>query len=132
MRKGSTIATVIGDACERVNAQYILGSSGNLALMGLTRALGAQSPDFEVRVVGVNPGATATDRVDLLMLERSQGKFGTPDRGAQILAAMDLPFRRMCAPEELADTGAFLALPCASYINGTIATVDGGYTNRNH
>jgi 3-oxoacyl-[acyl-carrier protein] reductase len=129
-RSAGVIVNVIGNSGERMNARYILGSSGNLALMGLTRALGGRSPDFGVRVVGVNPGLTATERAGFLLRGWSRSKFGTPDRGEEILAEMDLPFGRMCQPSEIADAVAFLASRRASYISGTILTVDGGATHR--
>ncbi|MBM3573680.1 MAG: SDR family NAD(P)-dependent oxidoreductase [Alphaproteobacteria bacterium] len=129
-RKAGAIVNVIGSSGERMNARYILGSSGNLALMGLTRALGARSPDFGVRVVGVNPGLTATDRAKFLLRGWSENKYGTPDRGADVLKDMNLPFGRMGEPSEVADLVAFLASPRAAYITGTIVTIDGGGANR--
>jgi 3-oxoacyl-[acyl-carrier protein] reductase len=130
-RGGGVIVNVIGNSGERMNARYILGSSGNIALMGLTRALGGRSPDFGVRVVGVNPGLTATERANFLLRGWSESKFGTPEKTEQVLAEMDLPFGRMCKPSEIADVVAFLASARAGYISGTIVTVDGGSSNRN-
>jgi NAD(P)-dependent dehydrogenase (short-subunit alcohol dehydrogenase family) len=50
-------------AGERPRAAYIAGSMGNAALMQLTRALGAESLDHGVRVVGINPGPIETERL---------------------------------------------------------------------
>jgi NAD(P)-dependent dehydrogenase (short-subunit alcohol dehydrogenase family) len=129
-RGQGVIVNVIGNSGERMDSRYILGSSGNLALMGLTRALGGRSPDFGVRVVGVNPGLTATDRGKFMLEGWSMTKFGTPDRADEFLRELDLPFGRMGEPREVADTVAFLASPRAAYISGTIVTVDGGAANR--
>mgnify|MGYP001364191292 CR=1 FL=1 len=41
-----------------------------------------------------------------------------------------IPAGRMGTPKEVADTVAFVASPRASYISGTIVTVDGGAANR--
>lgn len=130
-RGEGVIVNVIGTGGERMNAGYILGASGNIALMGLTRALGGHSPDFGVRVVGVNPGLTLTQRGEMMLRNWTEMKYGTPERTDDFLADMDLPFGRMGAPREVADTVAFLASPRASYISGTIVTVDGGAANRN-
>jgi len=60
-RRAGVIVNVIGYAGERLNARYIIGSTGNAALMAFSRSVGSQAPDFGVRVVAVNPGYTATD-----------------------------------------------------------------------
>ncbi len=129
-RGDGVIVNIIGAAGERMNASYILGSSGNVALMGLTRALGARAPDVGVRVVGVNPGLTATERAQQMLRTWSEQKFGTPERTDEVLAEMNLPFGRMGEPTEVADLVAFLASPRAAYISGTIVTIDGGAVNR--
>jgi len=130
-RNNGVIINIIGNSGERMNDKYILGSSGNMALMGITRALGGRSPDVGVRVVGVNPGLTATERAKTLLCKWSESKFGTSERAEEVLADMDLPFGRMCKAEEIADVVAFLASPRAGYVSGTIVTVDGGAVNRN-
>jgi 3-oxoacyl-[acyl-carrier protein] reductase len=130
-RRSGVIVNIIGNSGEKMNAQYILGSSGNLALMGLTRALGGRSPDFGVRVVGINPGLTNSERADTLLRGWSKIRFGTEERSEEVLAGMDLPFGRMCNVNEIADLAAFLASPRAGYISGTIVTSDGGASNRN-
>jgi short-subunit dehydrogenase len=55
-RGAGVIINVIGVAGERHRSNYIAGTSGNAALMAFTRALGAESVDHGIRVVGVNPG----------------------------------------------------------------------------
>lgn len=130
-RGHGVIVNVIGTGGERMNAAYILGASGNIALMGLTRALGGRSPDYGVRVVGVNPGLTLTERGETILRKWTEIKYGTPERTDDFLAEMNLPFGRMGTPEEVADAVAFLASPRASYISGTVVTVDGGAVNRN-
>ena len=130
-RGSGVIVNVIGNAGERLNVRYVLGSAGNAGRMALTRALGSRSPDGNVRVVGVNPGSTATDRALAILRQRSQERFGTPDRVDDIQREMNLPFGRMGTPREVAELVAFLASPRASYISGTIVTIDGGATHRN-
>jgi NAD(P)-dependent dehydrogenase (short-subunit alcohol dehydrogenase family) len=125
-RRSGVIINIIGNSGERMDSRYILGSSGNLALMGLTRALGARTPDFGIRVVGVNPGLTATDRATTMLKAWSNSKYGTPDRWEEFLTELNLPFGRMGEASEVADMIAFLASPRASYVSGTIVTVDGG------
>ena len=130
-RGSGVIVNVIGNSGERMNARYILGSTGNVALMGMTRALGGRSPDFGVRVVGVNPGLTNTERAERMLKGWSASAHGTPERWQEVMAGMDLPFGRMGEASEVAAVVAFLASERASYVSGTIVTVDGGAANRN-
>lgn len=129
-RRSGVIVNVIGNSGERMQSSYILGSTGNIGLMGLTCALGARSPDFNVRVVGVNPGLIATDRAKIMLRGYSESTFGTPDRSEEMLKRMNLPFGRMGEAREVADTVAFLASSRASYVSGTVVTVDAGAANR--
>ena len=130
-RGSGVIVNVIGNSGERMNAMYLLGSAGNASLMALTRAVGARAPDFGVRVLGVNPGLTATERGTAMLKMWSRQKYGTPDRWQEFEADLKLPFGRMGTPQEIANAIVFLASPRASYISGTVVTVDGGDAHRN-
>ncbi|HET9815193.1 MAG TPA: short-chain dehydrogenase/reductase, partial [Xanthobacteraceae bacterium] len=55
-RRRGVIINIIGVGGERLDFNYIAGSTGNAGLIAFTRALGGRSPDFGVRVLGVNPG----------------------------------------------------------------------------
>src|SRR3984957_8183451 len=130
-RRAGVILNVIGYAGERHNAKYVIGSTGNAALMAFTRTAGSASPDVGVRILGVNPGYTATDRAEGQLRTFAASKFGDAERWREIGKELDLPFGRMATPQEIADTVAFLVSSRASYISGTIITVDGGATHRN-
>ncbi|MEW2504730.1 MULTISPECIES: short-chain dehydrogenase/reductase [unclassified Amycolatopsis] len=110
------IVNVIGAGGERPKPEYIAGGAGNAALMAFTRALGAEGPRDGVRVVGVNPGPVATERITTM-------RAANEDVDASFAA---LPSRRVAEPGEVADLVAFLASGRADYISGTIVTIDGG------
>ena len=59
-------------------------------------------------------------------------KLGDESRYPEIQKAanVNLPFGRAARPDELGDVIAFLASARASYVNGTIVTVDGGNSLR--
>ncbi len=128
-RRGKgVIVNIIGSAGERMDAAYIAGSTGNASLMAFTRALGGASPDADVRVVGINPGWIATDRLITLMKKRAQDRFGDAGRWEELVKP--LPFGRAGKPEEIAAMATFLASDRSAYTTGTIVTIDGGLTNR--
>jgi 3-oxoacyl-[acyl-carrier protein] reductase len=130
-RRQGVIVNIIGYAGERLFSRYIIGSTGNAALMAFSRSLGSQSPDFGVRVVGVNPGYTATDRAESVLRKIAENKFGSAERWRDVERELDLPFGRMGQPDEVADVVTFLVSPRASYVSGTVVTVDGGAAHRN-
>jgi NAD(P)-dependent dehydrogenase (short-subunit alcohol dehydrogenase family) len=130
-RRAGVIINIVGYAGERLFSRYLIGSTGNAALMAFSRSVGSQSPDFGVRVVAVNPGYTATDRAESLLRTMAASRFGSAERWRDVERDLDLPFGRMAKPGEVADVVAFLASPRASYVSGTVVTVDGGAAHRN-
>ncbi|MSO54692.1 MAG: SDR family NAD(P)-dependent oxidoreductase [Rhodospirillales bacterium] len=127
-RHSGVIVNVIGTGGERPDAKTIAASTGNAALIAFTRALGARSPDFGVRVIGVNPGGTETDRLVGLYRQRAKQSLGDPERWRELLTG--LPFGRPAKPEEVGALVAFLASDRAGYLTGSIVNVDGGKAAR--
>lgn len=123
-RKRGVIVNVIGAAGDRPTAGYIAGSMGNASLIAMSRALGAESPNHGVRVVGLNPGATATDRGVMRWRNQAQKDLGDAERWPELTKGF--PFGRPATVDEVAGVIVFLASECASYVSGTIVTVDGG------
>ena len=122
--RGVVVINVIGDAGSNVDPEYIIGSSGNAALMAFTRALGRASPNDGVRVVGINPGPVATDRMQAILDARAKQELGDAARWLELTSTM--PFGRPAKPEEIGDAVAFLASPRSGYTTGTILTINGG------
>jgi NAD(P)-dependent dehydrogenase (short-subunit alcohol dehydrogenase family) len=114
---------VIGAGGEYFDPNYIAGSSGNAALMAFTRSLGKAAAKDHMRVIGINPGPVATDRIETLLRARAEREFGDPERAGEFYAGM--PFGRPASTEEIASAVAFLASPRSGYTTGTILTIDG-------
>jgi 3-oxoacyl-[acyl-carrier protein] reductase len=129
-RKRGVIISVIGNCGERPDPEIIVATITNSGLMAFTRALGSVSPANGIRVLGVNPGPTLTERLELLMRKKSQDRTGDPGRWTELVAP--LPFGRAATPEEVADLVVFAASPRAGYVSGTVLTVDGGVSARGH
>lgn len=127
-RGSGVIVNVVGLAGERPDAGYVAGSAGNASLIAFTRAVGGRSLDQGVRVLAVNPGATETERIVRLFRTRAQAEFGDESRWAEFMGRQ--PMGRAATVREVADTVVFLASPRASYISGTVVTVDGGSSGR--
>ena len=123
-RRRGVIVNVIGGAGERPTAGYIAGSIANSGLMTMSRALGAESPKFGVRVLGLNPSATATDRGVVRWRNQAQKELGDAERWQELTKGF--PFGRPASVEEVANVVVFLASGCASYVSGTVVSVDGG------
>jgi 3-oxoacyl-[acyl-carrier protein] reductase len=127
-RKRGVIVNIIGAAGERMDAAYIAGSMGNAGLAAFTRALGGAAPKDGLRVVGIHPGATATDRMVTLFRKRALDKFGDESRWKELTEGM--PFGRAGTPEEVAALTAFLVSDLSAYTTGCVITVDGGASVR--
>jgi NAD(P)-dependent dehydrogenase (short-subunit alcohol dehydrogenase family) len=126
--KNGVILNVIGNSGENWDASYIAGSTGNAALMSFTKALGGASLNDGVRVVGVNPGPVATDRMLKIMKRKAIDMLGDESRWEELFDKY--PGKRPATAEEVADLCAFLSSPRAGYITGTIVTIDGGIAAR--
>ncbi len=127
-RNRGVIINILGMAGEKMDRTYIAGSTGNAALMAFTKALGGSAGDDGLRVVGINPGAIATDRLITLMKTRAQSQFGDENRWQEFMKP--LPMGRAGKPEEIGAMVALLASDLSAYTSGTIITIDGGAANR--
>jgi NAD(P)-dependent dehydrogenase (short-subunit alcohol dehydrogenase family) len=123
LRKG-VVVNVIGAAGETFPNGYIAGAAGNAALMAFTRALGHGAHKDGVRVVAINPGPVATERLVTLRKTMARDRFGDESRWEEIGA--NGPYGRAESPEEIAGAVAFLASPRSGYTNATVLTIDGG------
>jgi NAD(P)-dependent dehydrogenase (short-subunit alcohol dehydrogenase family) len=127
-RRRGVIVNVIGSAGEKYNAAYIAGSTGNAGLMAFTRTLGGASHADGVRVVGINPGPTATDRLLSLYKQMAQSKLGDASRYEELFK--DMSFGRPASAAEIASAVTFLASERSAYTSGVILTIDGGLAAR--
>lgn len=125
---GGVIINNIGNGGEISDPRYVAGSVGNASLMMFTRCIGGQSLDDNIRVVGVNPGPVDTGRIYNMLRKRAKDLFGDESRHVELVKRY--PLGRPAHVREVTDLILFLASDRASYVSGTIVTVDGGIASR--
>jgi NAD(P)-dependent dehydrogenase (short-subunit alcohol dehydrogenase family) len=117
--KGATIVnigSIAGSVGIAGRAGYTAAKAG---LEGLTRTLGLEWADRDIRVNAVAPGWTRTEMV----------AGGIKDgRLSEAALTSRIPQKRLAEPSEIAKVVLFLMSSDSSYITGQTITVDGGIT----
>ncbi len=125
-RQAGTIVNIIGMAGRTCTPDYICGAAGNAALIGFTNALGAETPSYNVRVFGINPSPTLTDRIITLSKARAKASLGDENRWEEMLDPSKFPFGRLKHASEVGALAAMLCAPNVHYLSGTVIDMDGG------
>lgn len=126
-RGSGSVVNVVGIGGKVASAVHVAGGAANAALLLATAGLAAAYGPKGVRVNAVNPGRTLTDRMQgLLEAEAAQHHISLEE--ATRRAGAKMPFGRVAQASEIANAVVFLASNKASYISGSILTVDGALT----
>jgi len=125
--KKGVILNIIGSAGQKPMYNYIAGTTANAGLMAFTKALSNGSTANGIRVLGINPGFTTSDRLITMMKGKAKEQFNDENRWEELFK--DLPFQRAAKAEEVADLTTFLVSPRCDYISGTIIAIDAGHAN---
>ena len=95
-------------------------TSAKHAVAGLTKALANEWAARGINVNAIAPGYVVTENTNALRQDQVRMK--------DLLAR--IPVGRFAEPDEIAGAAVFLASPAASYVNGAVFTVDGGWLAR--
>ncbi len=125
-RQEGTIVNIVGMAGRTCTSDYICGAAGNAALIGFTNALGAETPGYNVRVFGINPSPTLTDRIITLSKARAKASLGDEGRWEEMLDPSSFPFGRLKHASEVGSLATMLCAPNVHYLSGTVIDMDGG------
>jgi 3-oxoacyl-[acyl-carrier protein] reductase len=116
------ICNIVGDSGELPMGHYVYGSMANAALIAFTRALGPVASRDNVRVFGVNPGLTKTERMIAVLRGRARQFFDDESRWQELFDP-----KLVGEPSDVADVVAFLLSDGGRHVNGTVVTVNGGH-----
>src|SRR5271170_468124 len=124
-RGGGVVVNVIGGGGKVASPTHLAGGAANAALMLATAGLGAAYAGRGVRVVGVSPGLTETDRVQEGLAADARLNTISMDEALKRAVAR-IPIGRMASAREIAEAVVFLASPRAGYVTGVTLSIDGG------
>jgi NAD(P)-dependent dehydrogenase (short-subunit alcohol dehydrogenase family) len=123
-RKQGVICNIIGMAGVAPRYEYICGAAANSALIAFTQGIGGASVRSGVRVFGINPSPTKSERMQTMLKKTATDKLGDPSRWMELTTTM--PFGRMAEPYEIANLAALGCSELCGYLSGTVINVDGG------
>ena len=123
-RGRGVVVNVIGAGGKVASPTHLAGGAANAALMLATAGLAYAYASKGVRVVGLNPGVTKTERVAQgLKAEAKRANVSEEQAYKQMVAR--LPMGKPAEPEEIADIVVFAASERGRYLNGANISTDG-------
>jgi NAD(P)-dependent dehydrogenase (short-subunit alcohol dehydrogenase family) len=114
------IASVVGLVPLRLQSAFVAAKA---AVINVTKSMAIELGEEGILVNAIAPGSILTEGTKQLFYG-DDGKF--KDSASRLLE--HIPLGRPGTTEEVAHAALFLAAPEASYLNGAILTVDGGWT----
>ena len=123
-RGSGVIVNIIGSGGKVAAITHLAGGAANAALMLATVGLANAYAAKGVRIVGISPGLTRTDRVAEGLKAEAQLQGLTEVQALQ--RSIDrVALGRLAEPEEVANVAVFAASARASYLTGVVITMDG-------
>ena len=123
-RGHGAVINIIGNGGKVASPTHLAGGAANAALLLATAGLAYAYASKGVRVVGVSPGVTKTERVaEGLKAEAKRANLSEEQAYKQMISR--LPMGRPAEPEEIADIVVFAASERGRYLTGANISTDG-------
>ena len=119
---GAAIGFVLSTSVRQPIGGLAVSNGLRPGLAMTAKALADELGPRGIRVFGLLPGTIATDRITEI-----EAASGDP-AAARARTEATIPLGRVGRPEEFGRVAAFALSPAASYLTGTMLTVDGGST----
>jgi 3-oxoacyl-[acyl-carrier protein] reductase len=122
LSEGAALGFVLSTSVRQPIGGLAVSNGLRPGLAMTAKALADELGPRGIRVFGLLPGSIATDRIAEI-----EAASGDP-AAARARTEATIPLRRVGRPEEFGRVAAFALSPAASYLTGTMLTVDGGST----
>jgi len=123
-RGRGAVINVIGSGGKVASPTHLAGGAANAALLLATAGLAYAYASKGVRVVGVSPGVTKTERVAQGLKAEAKRANVTEEQAYKQMIAR-LPMGRPAEPDEIADIVVFAASERGRYLTGANISTDG-------
>ncbi len=124
-RKWGRLIYITSSTLRQPVANLVLSNTVRLSLAGLSKSLALEYGSRGITSNGIMQGHILTDRQRQVALDISS-RTGKNVEESMRQMLQDVPAGRYGSSEEVGYLAAFLASEKASYINGTMLTIDGG------
>ena len=126
-RQRGAIVNIVGQGGKVANPSHLPGGSANAALMLVSVGLASAYGRRGIRVNAINPGVTLSERAKAGHAAEAK-TLGISEEDARRQGEQRIPLGRFARPEEIASVAVFLASDRASYVTGSVISMDGAAT----